>query len=109
MQESIPPYFETHELTHKFAGNGLFYLDAPDGVFVRVIAFEVRGMRTYVARISCLSKFASMPIKPEIKAQIDKLRSDLLAGERHISNGYVCEGEGAAARIASENPKPTNL
>lgn len=92
--KQVPPHFHTHELTHRYAGNGFFFLQQLDDSYCRVASFiEDRIARVETAHVDMLSKFTlteadgSMKdflIKPERISAIRALRGDLESGRQTI-------------------------
>lgn len=103
--QPIPDYFSTHELTHKYAGNGFFYLSpAPnDGDFHYVLVVNADLTKTAVARVELLQKFErtvhardetfvrDYPINETLLVKLTLLRKALESGRKVIDRGFIKE------------------
>lgn len=90
-----PDYYLTHQLHHKYAGNGFYFVrNEPEPGYVLVARFSKDGAigpnATAIAHVDMLTKFAfeaedgseqSIPSNEEIGLSLDKLRHDLESGK----------------------------
>jgi hypothetical protein len=114
----IPPCYHTHELSHKYAGNGWCFLHRIDDTYVRVCHKPMQKdpkekklvptrLEVKTARMDMLEKFTTTNTDPDTKektiteypisqdglAQIKELREDLELGKRKVVNGFVVAGK----------------
>lgn len=104
----VPPYFWTHELTHQYGGNGLYFLEdlgrSESGhQWARVTNRELSEVRT--VRLDLLEKWTvtekdyetkqpfvrDFPIRPGLVHDLKQLREDLASGRKVIVNDFYIQ------------------
>lgn len=102
----IPSYYETHELTHTYSGNGFYFLDAVQPGYVRVVKLGRDGkilpkVATAAQDHLCMTEFDLVDkdtgkrthVQREIPedgiAKIQQLRGDLASGKKVVKNGFI--------------------
>lgn len=99
----IPDYYLTHELTHKFSGNGYYFLQEVPGEPDCIHVVTQQDHRVWLADRSRIEKFTmsyedpvtrkrtvkDVPIEPKFLEQLEGWRSGLASGEFKIVNNFL--------------------
>lgn len=104
----VPPYFWTHELSHKYGGNGFYFLEylgrSESGhCWVRLTDKSLQQVRT--ARMDLLAKWEvrevdfetkkhwtrDFPIRLGLIQDLKQLREDLASGRKVIANDFYLQ------------------
>lgn len=105
--QNMPDYYHANELTHKYSGNGWYFLKADQPGYALVATLDTKtrkpASRVWMAATDMLSKWEFDTVDPDTKvkthhepklegdtlAALEEVRADLAEGRKQIKNGYI--------------------